>query len=384
MKIVICPDSFKGSISSVGAAEAIARGAARAGLPSGVETLCVPLADGGEGTVDALVTATGGSIHKVRVHDPLMREIDSFFGILGDGSTAVVEMAAASGLCLLASDERNPLITSTYGTGELLLAAIEAGAKKIIIGIGGSATNDGGTGAMTALGVRFLDDNRMPLPPGGAALARLAHIDMSHLRFLISDVKLEIASDVSNPLLGTHGASAVYGPQKGATPEMVAALDAALENYATILKREIGTDVAEMPGAGAAGGLGAGLIAFLGAELKPGIDMILDAVRFDDVLVGADLVITGEGRIDEQTAYGKTIRGVLDRAVKQGVPIVAVAGSVSDDIGPLLDLGLTAAFSIAPGAVSIEYAMEHAGELIERVTMHIVRLAGVGSVSWGG
>ncbi|MCL5102675.1 MAG: glycerate kinase [Armatimonadetes bacterium] len=374
MKIIICPDSFKGSLSSVEACDAIARGIELGAGSRPVEIVKVPLADGGEGTVNALVRTTGGELRHVMVHDPLMRVIESFYGIMGDGRTAAIEMAAASGLCLLTNDERNPLITSTYGTGELILAAVRAGVEKIVIGIGGSATNDGGAGAMAALGARFLDMDGNELSPGGAAFADLARIDISGFEFPVDKVAVEVACDVTNPLCGPQGASAIFGPQKGATPEMVTQLDAALVNYSEVIKRDLGKDVAEMPGAGAAGGLGAGLAAFLNARLRSGIDMVLDAAKFDEALAGADLVITGEGRIDEQTAYGKTIGGVLKRTSRLGVPVVAIAGSVSGDIRTLFDMGLTAAFSIVPGPVSLDYAMEHAGELIEAVSANVTRI----------
>lgn len=374
MKIVVCPDSFKESLSSVEAADAIAHGLE---IESGIEPIEVvklPLADGGEGTVDALVRATGGEIRRVRVHDPLMREIDSFFGILGDGKTAVVEMAAASGLHLLSESERNPLITTTYGTGELISEALRTGVEKIIIGIGGSATNDVGAGAMTALGVRFLDANGKELPPGGAALANLHRVDISSFDFPLDRITVEVACDVANPLTGPEGASAVFGPQKGATLAMVERLDKALAHFAEVIRRDLGQDISELSGAGAAGGLGGGLAAFLRAKLRSGIDMVLDAVHFDEAIAGANLVITGEGRVDEQTAYGKTIGGVLRRASRAGVPVVALAGSYSGDLRALYDAGLAAVFSIAPGPVSIQYAMEHAAELLVNTSANVARL----------
>lgn len=374
MKIIVCPDSFKGSLSSLEAADAIARGV-KIGLgSSNVETIKVPLADGGEGTVEALVRATGGEVRWVTVSDPLLRPVKSFFGILGDGRTAAIEMAAASGLTLLKDEERNPMITSTFGTGELIQAALDAGAEKIVIGIGGSATNDGGAGAMTALGARFLDTDGNQLRPGGAALADLADIDLSGFRVPLDRVRIEVACDVTNPLTGPTGASAVYGPQKGATPEMVAQLDVALSNYAQVIAKMLNKNIAEMPGAGAAGGLGAGLAAFLNADLRSGIDMVLDAANFDEALKDADLVITGEGKIDEQTAYGKTIGGVLARASKAGVPVVAVAGAVAGNIQALYDAGLTAAFSIVSGPTSLAEAMANAGDLLETVSASIARV----------
>ena len=373
MRFLVCPDSFKGSLSSVEAADSIARGLRIGAGDEPAEIVEIPLADGGEGTAEALVRATGGEIRRVRAHDPLGHEIEAFFAILGDGETAVVEMAAASGLTLLSDSERNPLVTSTFGTGELLRAAAESGAARIIVGIGGSATNDAGSGAMSALGARFLDASRKELPPGGGALVDLDRIDMSGFRFP-DRVRVEVACDVTNPLVGPAGTSAVFGPQKGATPEMVERLDAGLARWAEVVKRDLGKDVAGMPGAGAAGGLGAGLAAFLNASLRSGIDIVLDAVRFDEQLAGADLVITGEGRIDEQTSFGKAVGGVLKRASAAGVPVVAVAGSCSGDITALYDMGLTAAFSIVPGPMSVDYAMKHASELLTSLSVNLTRI----------
>ncbi len=357
------------------AADAIAQGVRLGAGADAPEVVKIPLADGGEGTVEALVRATGGEVRHVRAHDPLMREIDSFFGLLGDGKTAVVEMAAASGLVLLSEGERNPLVTTTYGTGELIDAAAQAGVERIVVGIGGSATNDAGAGAMSALGARFLDASGAELAPGGAALADLAHIDLSSFRFPLDRIAVEVACDVTNPLIGPRGASPVFGPQKGASPEMVERLDAALLRFADVVKRDLGKDIGEMPGAGAAGGLGAGLAAFLDAKLRSGIDIVLDAAGFDEAIAHADLIITGEGKIDEQTAYGKTIGGVLRRASDRGIPVVAVAGSCSGDLRPLYDAGLTAAFSITPGPMSLDYAMKRASELLTSLSANITRLA---------
>lgn len=373
MRVVVCPDSFKGSLTSVQAAEAVARGVRSALGGSPIEIALIPLADGGEGTVEALVRATGGRVIPKRAHDPLMREIDSFFGMLGDSAAAVVEMAAASGLCLLSAAERDPLTATTYGVGELLMAAAEAGADTIVVGIGGSATNDGGAGAVQAMGVRFLDDSGVELPLGGAALSRLRRIDMSGFRFPVGRVKVEVACDVDNPLTGPSGASAVYGPQKGATPEMVAQLDSALLNYAKVIESELDRNVDGLPGAGAAGGLGAGLAAFLDARLRSGIDIVLDAVGFDRALDGADLVITGEGRIDEQTSRGKTIGGVLRRASSAGVPMVAIAGSVTGDIGPLVRAGLTEAVGLVSESVTAERAIAQASCLVESAAADVTR-----------
>lgn len=366
MRVVVCPDSFKGSLSAREAAAAIARGVRMA--DGTAEVVEIPLADGGEGTLDVLIGPTGGHTRSVQVHDPLMRPIDACYGILGGGETAVVEMAAASGLGLLSESERDPMVTSTFGTGELLLSAAESGARRIIVGIGGSATNDGGAGAMTALGVRFLDSHGAEIPPGAAALARLASIDTSDFRFPKDKIAVEVACDVTNPLCGPNGASAVFGPQKSAEPEMVGTLDAALAHYADVLKRDLGKDVADLPGAGAAGGLGAGLAAFLNAELRSGIDIVLDAVHFDDALDGSDLVITGEGRLDDQTAGGKTIAGVLRRASDRGIPVIALCGSVSGTLS-----GLAAAYGLVQGDITPDYALEHAGELLEALAARAPR-----------
>lgn len=374
MKIVICPDSFKGSLSSIEVAHAVERGIRKAVSSDNLQIVTIPMADGGEGTVDAMLTASGGVERHIRVNDPLMRAVDAYYGVLSDGSTAVIEMAAASGLYRLSTDEHNPMHTSTYGTGELILSALNEGIEKIIIGIGGSATNDGGAGAMSALGARFLDSSGCDLEPGGASLARLDRIDMSDFKYISDRVQIEVACDVTNPLCGPNGASAVYGPQKGATPNMVMELDTALDNYARITKRDLGIDILNLPGAGAAGGLGAGLAAFFNATLRSGIDIMLDSAHFDEHIRDAELVITGEGRIDEQTAYGKTIAGILKRASSAGFPVVAIAGSIVNDISNLYNQGLTAAFSITSGPMPLDFAMGNASSLVENVCENIIRL----------
>jgi glycerate kinase len=375
MRIVVCPDSFKGSLTSVEAADAIVRGIRIGAGDDSVEVISIPLADGGEGTVDALVRATGGAIRRVKAHDPLGREIESFYGILGDGKTAVVEMAAASGLTLLSEPERNPLVASTYGTGELIKAAADEGVKKIIVGIGGSATNDAGCGALSALGARFLDNEGNELPPGGGSLANLGFVDLSGFSFPSDKIEVVVACDVRNPLYGPTGAAAVFGPQKGATADMVSVLDQGLRRWAAVIENQLGKNVAFLPGAGAAGGLGAALAAFLNAELCSGIDIVLDAVGFDQYLSEADLVITGEGKLDEQSGFGKVVTGVLHRASAVGVPVVAVAGSCAGDLRSLYEEGLTAAFSIVPGPMTTAYAMSHAHELLMSLSANVSRLA---------
>ncbi len=343
-RVVIAPQSFKGSADAVAVAGAIARGV-RAAWPD-AERVEVPLADGGEGTVRALVSATGGELRRARVHDPLSRQIDAEWGMLGDRVTAVVEMAAASGLPLLRDAERDPRRTTTRGTGELILAAAMTGAHRIVVGIGGSATNDGGAGMARAFGYRFIDRSGDDLPEGGSALARLWRIEGQTDPRLIRP-SIEVACDVRNPLLGPEGASAVYGPQKGATPEVVRELDAALTHYADVVERFVGRPVRDVPGAGAAGGLGAGLIAFLDARLVSGARLVLDVVGFTKRVAGAALVVTGEGRIDGQSAYGKLTHAVTLAARSAGVPVVAIAGSLGPGYEMMRDAGISGFAALA-------------------------------------
>jgi glycerate kinase len=364
--VIVAPQSFKGSADAVAVASAIARGVRRAWPAARVEEM--PLADGGEGTVRALVTATKGGLRRSRVHDPLGREIDAEWGVLGDGVTAVVEMAAASGLPLLEPSERDPRVTSTRGTGELILAAAASGAHRIVIGIGGSATNDGGAGMARAFGYRFFDRSGDELPEGGAALARLSRIDGQTDPRLVRP-SIEVASDVHNPLLGPEGASAVYGPQKGATPEIVRELDAALAQYADVVEAFVGRTIRDVPGAGAAGGLGAGLLAFLDARLVSGAELVLRTVGFAERVVGADLVVTGEGRIDGQSSYGKLTGAVTAAARHAGVPVVAVAGGLGTGHETL---GLDA-IAVASEGVPIAQAMREPLPLIEHAAERLLR-----------
>jgi len=320
--------------------------------------------------VHALVRATTGRMRTARVHDPLLREIDAEWGILGDGTTAVVEMAAASGLTLLREDERDPRITSTRGTGELILAAAASGAHRIVIGIGGSATNDGGAGMARALGYRFVDGVGHDLPEGGAALARLHHLEGQTDPRLIRPA-IEVACDVRNPLLGPEGASAVYGPQKGATPAMVAELDAALARYADVIEDFVGRNVRDVPGAGAAGGLGAGLLAFLDARLRSGAELVLDATKFGTRIVGADLVITGEGRVDAQSAYGKLTQAVTRAARDAGVRAAMIVGGTAPGYEALLSQGLEAIEVSTPDGMPLADAMRNAEPLIEEAAARL-------------
>ncbi|HET7699419.1 MAG TPA: glycerate kinase [Candidatus Limnocylindria bacterium] len=368
-RVLIAPQSFKGSADAVAVAAAIARGIRRA-WPAAT-TVELPLADGGEGTVHALVRATGGELRHARVHDPLLREIDAEWGVLGDRTTAVVEMAAANGLPLLRDDERDPRVTSTRGTGELILAAAMSGAHRIIVGIGGSATNDGGAGMARAFGYRFFDRAGRELPEGGAALAQLTRIDGQTDPRLIR-AAIDVACDVRNPLLGPEGASAIFGPQKGATPQMVRELDAALTVYADVVERHVGRNVRDVPGAGAAGGLGAGLVAFLDARLVSGARLVLDAVGFERLMDGATLVITGEGRIDGQSVYGKLTQAVTAVASAHGVPVAAVAGMVGAGHEALRDAGVVRIETLADTVAEREAAMR---DPLPRIEAAAARLA---------
>lgn len=363
MRVVIAPDSFKGSLSAWEAAAAIERGVKRA-APN-CETVLLPLSDGGEGLVESLVEATNGTYHEFHIMGPLGEPVWAKLGVLGDGETAVIEMAQASGLTLIPEEERNPLLTTTYGTGELIRLALDLGCRHLIIGLGGSATNDGGAGMAQALGVRLLDSAGDSLGLGGAELARLASIDVSELDPRLNDVKIQVACDVTNPLTGPQGASAVYGPQKGATPKMVEQLDQALANYAEVIRKDLGIDVEPVPGAGAAGGLGAGLLAFLRAELVSGIELVLNTVNFRAAVDTADLVFTGEGKLDAQSAYGKVPIGVARACKPMGIPVVVLAGSVELDTQPMYDDGITACFAVANGPMTLEESMEQAAKLLE-------------------
>nr|WP_086938702.1 glycerate kinase [Thaumasiovibrio occultus] len=372
MKVVIAPDSYKESLTAMEVAQAIEAGFSRV-FPD-AEFLKLPMADGGEGTVQSLVDATGGDIVACTVTGPLGTPVEGFYGVMGDGDMAVIEMAAASGLHLVPTEQRNPLITTTFGTGELIKAALDRGVKHIIVGIGGSATNDGGIGMAQALGIRLLDSEGSDLTYGGGALSSLATIDMSGLDSRLADIKLEVACDVDNPLCGEKGASAVFGPQKGATPEMVATLDANLSHYADIIKATTGNDIKNAAGAGAAGGLGAALMGLLNASLRPGIEIVMDAVDLAEQVKGADLVITGEGRIDSQTIHGKTPIGVARTAKAENIPVIGIAGSISADSHVVHSHGIDAVFSVVPGAMDLPQALENAAEYVEQAALNVAQL----------
>lgn len=377
MRLLLCPDSFKECLPARQVAEHIANGIRRIG--SADEIKIVPLADGGEGTVSSLVDATGGTMVWLKVHDPLMREIDSFMGILGDGTTAVIEMASASGLALLKPGERDPWITTSFGTGELIKHALDKGCRKIIIGVGGSATNDGGMGAATALGVRFLDENGRALSPGGGSIGRLAEIDRSGLDTRIRACTIYVACDVTNPLTGNEGASLVYGPQKGADTAMAERLDNNLRHYAGHLKKYLGKDIEHIPGSGAAGGLSAGLMAFADASIRPGFDLVSEITDLAAWITWADLVITGEGKIDFQTPFGKTVFGVASLAKNCGKPVIAIAGTLGEGYEIMIEKGIQCMVSIADKPMSLADAMKNAGTLIEDTAERIFRLLQLGA-----
>ncbi|NLC54025.1 MAG: glycerate kinase [Firmicutes bacterium] len=370
-KVVIAVDSFKGTMSSIEVCTFIETGF-KSILPE-LETVKVPIADGGEGTVDAFLAALGGEKIKVRVKDPLFREIESFYGILPDQKTAVIEMAAASGRPLV-EGEKNPCLTSTYGTGELIIDALNRGCNKLIIGIGGSATNDGGIGMAAALGVKFLDEAGNSISLNGEGLAQLRRIDTSEKDTRIDHCQVLVACDVDNPLYGENGAAYIFAPQKGADQAMVEDLDQNLQNYAAVLHKDLGLSVQEIPGTGAAGGLGAGLVAFTPAELKPGIEIILDAVEFSAVIADADMIITGEGKIDGQSLRGKVPIGIADRAKDSGVPVIAIVGDVGEGLEAIYQRGITAVFSTNRVAVPFTEARLRAKEDLVATSESIARL----------
>lgn len=376
MKIIIAPDSYKESLTAMEVATAIETGF-RQVLPN-AEYIKLPMADGGEGTVQSLVDASSGRIIECTVTGPLGEQVNGFFGLMGDGKTAIIEMAAASGLHLVSPEQRNPMLTTSFGTGELILAALDKGVEHIIVGIGGSATNDGGIGMAQALGVRLLDENNKSINYGGGALARLHDIDISNIDPRLAKVKLEVACDVDNPLCGEKGASQVFGPQKGATPEMVVQLDNNLAHYAEIIKRDLGKDVKDIAGAGAAGGMGAALLGLFNAQLRPGIEIVMDAVNLADVLKDADLVITGEGRIDSQTIHGKTPIGVARTAKRFNKPVIGIAGCLSYDCDVVYDHGIDAVFSVVPRSVSLAEALAEAAINVELTARNVAAIYTLG------
>ncbi|MFY0991765.1 glycerate kinase [Halomonas sp. C05BenzN] len=372
MKILICPDSFKDALPADAAAHAIALGIRRIG--SDITTIECPLADGGEGSLDALIAATGAERRSAEVHDALGRPTRAAWGWHPVTRTAYVELAEASGLQQLTPNERTALHSTTFGVGELLLAALDAGAERLLLTLGGSATNDGGAGMLAALGARLLDARGLPLPPGGAALADLEWLDLSGLDPRLGGLAVDTAVDVDNPLLGDRGASAVFGPQKGATPADVERLDTALARFADLAAEALGEDHRDLAGAGAAGGMGFAARAFLGAELRPGIELVMAQAGFDALLEEADLVITGEGQLDGQSLAGKTPVGVSRAARRKRVPVVVFAGRLAPGWQAAFDEGVTAAFALADGPMALEEALERCPELLADRAESLARL----------
>lgn len=376
MKIVIAPQAYKGSITALGVAIAAEKGILKV-FPK-AEVLICPVADGGDGTLETLVEGSGGEINETNVTGPIGERLDASWGAMGDGKTAVIEMARSSGLALLSLDERDPLNSTTFGLGEVILQALDRGFRNFIVGIGGSATNDAGAGMAQALGVNLLDENGKQLPPGGAALNKLSEIDLSGIDSRIQNCDFQIACDVNNPLTGPEGASAVYGPQKGATPDNVKQLDKALGNFSDVVKSQLDKDVENIPGAGAAGGLGAGMIAFLDGQLRAGVDIVLDTVELKTKMEGAKLVITGEGGMDFQTVYNKAPIGVARLASEMDIPCFGISGMLGENYQVVHDYGLESALSIVSGPMTLEEASANAATLIENSVEEALRLVRIG------
>ena len=365
MKVLIAPDSFKESLSAKEVADSLKQGWLSVSPHDSVVTL--PIADGGEGTLSVLVDATQGEYFYTTVVGPMNQPVQACFGLMGDKKTAVIELAEASGLGLVAEKDRNPLLATSYGTGQLILAALDLSVERILIAIGGSACNDGGVGLLSALGVRFYDQHHQILPYGGGSLTELMTIDVSKMDPRLKNVIIEVACDVDNPLIGQNGASAIFGPQKGATPEMVKLLDANLTHFSNIVESTLGKNIAHVAGAGAAGGVGGALLAFLNTELRSGIDMVLEHIHIDDYFNNVDLVITGEGRIDGQTLRGKAPIGIAKRAKQQHIPCIAVAGAVTGDIQALKEVGIVACFSVLTQPCSLNEALQDASKNVFRL-----------------
>jgi glycerate kinase len=378
MNFVVAPQGFKGSLEAPEVARAIGRGI-RQVFPD-AEIDLAPVADGGEGTVHALVHASGGRTVTTRVMGPLGEAVNATWGLLGAGECAVIEMAAASGLPLIGRNARDPRVTTTYGTGELIRHALDHGVSRLIIGIGGSATNDGGAGMIEALGARFLDEDGAEIPRGGAGLARLQRVDLSNLDARLTGVSVEAAVDVNNVLCGPEGASHVYGPQKGADSETVRELDEALGNYADVIERDLGKDVRNVPGSGAAGGMGAGLLAFLNARMEPGVDIVFRALKLEERIRVADLVFTGEGKMDSQDIYGKAPMAVVGLAERHGVPSIAIVGGTSKDYKVVFDHGLDAVIGTVNRPMTQERAFHESSGLITEAAMRAMRMVRVGMI----
>ncbi|MCH3965093.1 MAG: glycerate kinase [Clostridium sp.] len=370
--ILLAPDSFKESMTAKEVCDAMEKGIRR--VDEDINCIKIPMADGGEGTMQSLVDATGGSVYKLKVMGPLGNEVEAEYGILGDGKTGIIEMASASGIALIHQEDRNPLVTTTYGTGQLIKACLDRGIKKLLIGIGGSATNDGGAGVVQALGGKLKDKFGKEIGFGGGELRKLSSIDLSEFDERIKEVEVEVACDVTNPLCGDNGASNVFGPQKGADSEMIKILDDNLRHYASIIKNQLGMDVLNIPGAGAAGGLGAGLMVFLNGKLEAGIDIVIKYSNLEENIKTADLVFTGEGSIDFQTQYGKTPMGVAMMAKKYDKPVIVLAGSIGKDIEALYEKGIDSIFSIVQGVTNLDNALENGSKNVEKTMENIIRL----------
>ena len=382
MHILVAPDSYKGSLSAKEAAEAMARGI-RAVFPSASVTT-LPISDGGEGLVQTLVEATGGLYRDTVVSGPATAPVSARWGVLGNGKTAVVEMASASGLPLIPAAERDPGQATSLGTGQLIKEVLEARIPRLILGIGGSATNDAGSGAAAALGVRFLDAEGIPLPPGGAALARLARMDTTGLDPRLADLEILVACDVDNPLCGPAGATAVFGPQKGVAPDQIPVLDAALRRFSDIAARSTGRFVADIPGAGAAGGLGAALLLFTSAALRPGIEVVLETVNFSRYLESADLVLTGEGLTDSQTTRGKAPIGVAKAARAAGRPVICLSGGLGQGYQDIFLHGVNAAMPVPPRCMTLESCLAAGAPLLEEAASRLCRILKTGLEMGGG
>ncbi|MBS4214219.1 glycerate kinase family protein [Neobacillus rhizophilus] len=372
MKFVLAPDSFKESMTAKNAALEMEKGIKKV-FPH-AECVIVPMADGGEGTVESLVSFSNGEIINTKVIGPLGKEVIAEYGLLDEGKTAVIEMASASGLGLIKLEDRNPLLTTTYGTGQLIKHALDKGVSRFLIGIGGSATNDGGMGMMQALGVSFKNQNGDELPFGGGALDQLHSIDISGLDERIKTVKIDVACDVTNPLIGENGCSAIFGPQKGATPEMVKLLDQNLAHFGEVIKTQLQLDITQIEGSGAAGGLGAGLMAFLNARLKKGIELVIEYTGLEEKIIGADFCFTGEGSIDGQTLFGKTPYGVAAIAKKHSVPVIAFAGRIGKGVDVLHHHGFNAIIGILKGVTSLEEALESGHDNLAFASENICRV----------
>lgn len=371
MKIILAPDSFKGSLGAIEVANALDRGVKKAFKEA--ETVLLPVGDGGEGTMETLVAATGGEIRKVSVTGPMNNQVSAAYGILGDGKTCVIEMASASGLHLVSEEKLSPLLATTFGTGELIRRALDDGFSSFIIGLGGSATNDGGAGMLQALGLKILDSQGKDIGPGGGELGKVERLEFNALDKRINSSKFVIASDVQNPMVGPNGASFIFGPQKGANPKEVELLDQNMTEWANRIFNCTGMKLHNKPGAGAAGGIGGALQAFFPAEMKSGVDVVLDYIKLDEQLEDADLVITGEGKVDSQTIFGKTPLGVAQRAKSKNVPTIIIAGSVGSGVEELHHCGVVSIHSIVNNPMTLKEAIENTDHLLEISTEQVVR-----------